>query len=37
MAEKEKIVECNVCGYVFETEEQEFGYCPLCENDHVEI
>ena len=32
-----KQVQCNRCGYIFDCEgDQEFGYCPLCENDQVE-
>lgn len=30
-------VQCNRCGYIFDSEDEEFGYCPLCENDQVEI
>lgn len=32
-----KQVQCNRCGYIFESEEEEFGYCPCCENDQVEV
>ena len=32
-----KNIKCNYCGRYFETEEKEFGYCPHCENDQVEI
>ena len=32
-----KQVQCNRCGYIFDSEEEGFGYCPLCENDQVEI
>ena len=33
-----KKVQCNHCGYIFDCEDdQEFGYCPCCENDQVEI
>ena len=31
-----KTIQC-ICGYVFETEEKEFAYCPCCENDNVEV
>lgn len=31
-----KQVECNKCGKVFEVE-GEWGYCPFCENDQVEV
>lgn len=31
-----KQVECNKCGKVFEVE-GEWGYCPLCKNDNVEV
>lgn len=31
-----KQVECNKCGKVFEVE-GEWGYCPFCENDNVEV
>lgn len=31
-----KQVECNKCGKVFEIE-GEWGYCPFCENDNVEV
>lgn len=30
-------VKCNRCGYIFDSEEEEFGYCPCCENDQVEV
>jgi Zn finger protein HypA/HybF involved in hydrogenase expression len=31
------LVTCS-CGYTFDIEDnQEFGYCPLCERDDVEI
>lgn len=32
-----KQVQCNRCGYIFDSEEEEFGYCPCCEGDQVEI
>lgn len=33
-----KQVQCNRCGYIFDCEsDQEFGYCPCCENDQVEV
>ena len=33
-----KRVVCDKCGYHFEVEDgAEFGYCPCCENDQVEI
>lgn len=33
-----KQVECNKCGKVFEVEDNaEWGYCPFCENDNVEV
>lgn len=33
-----KKVVCDKCGYHFEVEDgAEFGYCPCCENDQVEI
>lgn len=32
-----KKVQCNRCGYIFDCEEEEFVYCPCCENDQVEI
>lgn len=33
-----KKVMCNKCGFVFEVNKNEkFGYCPMCENDQVEI
>ena len=32
-----KQVQCNRCGYIFDSEEEGFGYCPCCENDQVEI
>ena len=33
-----KQVECNKCGKYFEVEEhEEWGYCPFCENDQVEV
>jgi predicted Zn-ribbon and HTH transcriptional regulator len=26
------------CGYAFDVEDsQQFGHCPLCENDNVEV
>lgn len=31
-----KQVECNKCGKHFEVE-GEWGYCPFCENDNVEV
>lgn len=31
-----KQVECNKCGKMFEVE-GEWGYCPFCENDNVEV
>lgn len=31
-----KQVECNKCGRCFEVE-GEWGYCPFCENDNVEV
>lgn len=31
-----KQVECDKCGKVFEVE-GEWGYCPFCENDNVEV
>lgn len=31
-------VVCNKCGRIFEEEDgTEWGYCPFCENDQVEI
>ena len=30
-------VQCNRCGYIFDSEEEEFGYCPCCEGDQVDI
>ena len=33
-----KKVSCNKCGFVFEVEDnEEWAYCPMCENDQVEI
>ena len=33
-----KKVQCDNCGYIFDCEDdQEFGYCPCCENDQVEV
>lgn len=33
-----KQVECNKCGKMFEVEDNaEWGYCPFCENDNVEV
>ena len=31
-----KQVQCNKCGKYFEVE-GEWGYCPFCENDQVEV
>lgn len=31
------LVTCS-CGYTFDVEDdQKFGYCPICENDNVEV
>lgn len=33
-----KQVECNKCGRYFDVEDNaEWGYCPFCENDNVEV
>ena len=33
-----KKTQCNHCGYIFDCEDdQEFGYCPCCEDDKVEF
>ena len=33
-----KQIECNKCGKVFEVEDNaEWGHCPFCENDQVEV
>ena len=38
MDKKKKIVKCNKCWREFEIEDnEEWGYCPFCENDQVEI
>lgn len=38
MDNKKKIVKCNECWREFEIEDnEEWGYCPFCENDQVEL
>lgn len=33
-----KQIECDKCRYIFEIKDDaEFGYCPCCENDQVEV
>jgi predicted RNase H-like nuclease (RuvC/YqgF family) len=33
-----RLVECDKCGKYFDVEEhEEWGYCPFCENDNVEV
>ena len=37
MDKKKKVVKCNECWREFEIEDnEEWGYCPFCENDQVE-
>ena len=37
MYNKKKVVKCNECWREFEIEDnEEWGYCPFCENDQVE-
>ena len=37
MDKKKKIVKCDKCWREFEIEDnEEWGYCPFCENDQVE-
>ena len=38
MDNKKKVMKCNECWREFEIEDNEdWGYCPFCENDQVEI
>ena len=38
MDKKKKIVKCDKCWREFEIEDnEEWGYCPFCENDQVEV
>ena len=38
MDKKKKVVKCDKCWREFEIENnEEWGYCPFCENDQVEI
>lgn len=37
MDNKKKVVKCDKCWREFEIEDnEEWGYCPFCENDQVE-
>lgn len=32
-----KQVQCNRCGYIFDSEDEEFGYCPCCDNNQIDV